>query len=118
MASHMLFRSPDGEVVKVKVGFSWQAFFVGSFKAILRRKLLLAALLVVGYLFYSYMGQSFAESSRTFALLFALLVLYFMYMLFCGMYGNQWLISSLLRRGFRQMAEESRDARPSRRQSL
>ena len=28
MASHMLFRSPEGEIVKVKVGFSWQAFFL------------------------------------------------------------------------------------------
>jgi hypothetical protein len=118
MASHMLFRSPEGEVVKVKVGFSWQAFFVGSFKAVVRRTWLLGALLVLGYLFYSYMGNSFAESSRTFALLFALLALYFLYMLFCGMYGNRWLVASLLRRGFRQVMEESRDARHSRRQAL
>jgi hypothetical protein len=118
MSSHMLFRSPDGEVVKVKVGFSWQAFFVGSFKAILRRTWLLAALLLLGYLFYAYMGASFAESSRTIALLFALLALYFLYMLFCGVYGNRWLVTSLLRRGFRQVGDESRDARHSRRQSL
>ena len=118
MSSHMLFRSPDGEVVKVKVGFSWQAFFVGSLKAILRRTWLLGGLLVLGYVFYSYMGESFAESSRTVALLLALLALYFLYMLFCGMYGNRWLVASLLRRGFRQVIDESRDARHSRRQSL
>ena len=106
MASHMLFRSPEGEIVKVKVGFSWQAFFVGSLKAMMRRTWLLATLVLLGYLMYSYMGDAFTESSRTVALLLVLLGLYFLYMVFCGVYANRWLIASLLRRGFRKIGEE------------
>jgi len=106
MASHMLFRSPEGELVKVKVGFSWQAFFIGSLKAVVRRTWLIGGLLLTGYLMYSYMGDSFTESSRSVALLVALLGLYFLYMIFCGVYGNRWLVASLLRRGFRKIGEE------------
>jgi hypothetical protein len=55
---------------------------------------------------YSYMGDAFTESSRTVALLLALLGLYVLYMVFCGAYANRWLIASLLRRGFRKIGEE------------
>jgi len=102
----MLFRSPDGELVKVKVGFSWQAFFLGSFKAVLRRTWLIGTILLIAYLMYAWMGESFKESSRTVALLLALLGLYLLYMLFCGFYGNRWLVQSLLRRGFRKIGDE------------
>jgi len=102
----MLFRSPDGQLVKVKVGFSWQAFFIGSFKAILRRTWLIGTLLLLGYLMYAYMGDAFTESSRTMALLIVLLALYFLFMVFCGVYGNRWLVASLLRRGFRKIGDE------------
>jgi hypothetical protein len=107
MASHhMLFRSPDGEVVKVKIGFSWQAFFVGSLKALLRRTWLIAGVLLALYVMYAWMGSAFSASSSTVALLLLLLGLYFLYMLLCGVYGNRWLVASLLRRGFRKIGEE------------
>ncbi len=111
MASHLLFKSPDGEVVKVKLGFSWQAFFVGSFRAVLRRTWLLVALGALAYFMVAYMGRSIGDSSRSVALLLLLAGTYVVYMLFCGIYGNRWLVSSLLRRGFRQVADERRPAR-------
>ena len=112
MASHLLFKSPDGEVVKVKLGFSWQAFFIGSFRAVLKRTWLLIGLSALAYFMVAYMGRSIGESSRSVALLFLLAGAYALYMLFCGIYGNRWLVSSLLRRGFRQVSDERRSARP------
>jgi hypothetical protein len=40
--------------------------------------------------------------------LFAALAAYGCYMTVCGIYGNRWLIKSLLRRGFRQIGEGPR----------
>lgn len=108
MASHLLFKSPTGEMVRVKKGFSWQAFFVGSLRTVLKRTWLLMGLALIGYLMVAWSGTSFVDSSRNVALLFALLVVYFLYMVFCGIYGNRWLVSSLLRRGFRQVSEGQR----------
>ena len=42
MGTYRLYKSPNGDIVRVKMGFSWQAFFVGSLKAIVRRTWLLA----------------------------------------------------------------------------
>ena len=108
MSSHLLFKSPDGDVVKVKVGFSWDAFFLGSLKAVVRRTWLLVSLAVAGFLTWSWMGPALTASSRSVALLLALCCAYLGYMLFCGLYGNRWLVSSLLRRGFRQVGEDRR----------
>ena len=44
MSNYRLYKSPQGDIVRVKMGFSWQAFFVGSLKAIVRRTWLLAAI--------------------------------------------------------------------------
>ena len=43
MSTYRLFKSPEGDIVRVKMGFSWQAFFIGSLSAIVRRTWLLAA---------------------------------------------------------------------------
>ena len=108
MASQILFKSPTGEVVRVKAGFSWQAFFIGSLRAVIRRTWLVFGVLGIGYVMVAWSGNSFTASSRNVALLLALLGVYFCYMVFCGIYGNRWLVASLLRRGFRQVAEEKR----------
>ena len=108
MASHLLFKSPDGKVVKVKLGFSWQAFFLGSLRAVVRRTWLVFGVLAIGYFMIAWMGRSFVDSSRSVALVLVLLGIYAAYMVFCGLYGNRWLIASLLRRGYRQVAEEKR----------
>ncbi|HEX7439032.1 MAG TPA: hypothetical protein VF319_02965 [Caldimonas sp.] len=108
MASHMLFKSPTGEVVRVKIGFSWQAFFIGSLRAVVRRTWLVFGVLAIAYFMFAWMGSAFLASSSTIALLLLLLAVYFGYMVFCGVYGNRWLVSSLLRRGFRQVPEDKR----------
>ena len=108
MTSYRLFKSPDGELVRVTVGFSWQAFFIGSFRTFLRRSWPVLCLLPVAYYAFARNGGPVPASSRLFALLFAALAAYGCYMIVCGIYGNRWLIKSLLRRGFRQIGEETR----------
>lgn len=103
MVSHMLFKSPTGEVVRVKIGFSWQAFFIGSLRAVVRRTWLVLGVLAIVYFMFAWMGNAFMARSSTIALLLFLLAVYFGYMVFCGVYGNRWLVTSLLRRGFRQV---------------
>jgi hypothetical protein len=105
MSSYRQFKSPDGHVVRVKVGFSWQAFFVGSWRAMARRTwpLVLTAL---GYLAFLRTGPPFHQSPRLLALTALVLLFYFAYMVFCGLFGNRWLVSSLLRRGFRQVVDD------------
>lgn len=117
MASHMLFKSPTGDVVRVKTGFSWQAFFVGSFRAVLRRTWLVFGVLAIAWFMYAWMGTAIGASSRSVALVLVLLAVYFGYMVFCGLYGNRWLVASLLRRGFRQIGEGAADAHSGRRAS-
>ena len=108
MASYRLFKSPEGELVRVTVGFSWQAFFVGSFRTFIRRSWPVLCLLPVGYFVFAREAGHIATSSRLLALLFAGLAAYLCYMVFCGIYGNRWLVRSLLRRGFRQVGEQTR----------
>ena len=108
MSKYRLYKSPNGDIVRVKMGFSWQAFFVGSLSAIVRRTWLLAA---VGFIYY--MGETFyngapTPTSRTFAVALAGLGFYAVYMLFCGVNGNRWLSDSLRRRGFTLIGEERR----------
>ncbi|HEX2541948.1 MAG TPA: hypothetical protein VHM00_12795 [Caldimonas sp.] len=108
MSRYRVYKSPDGDIVRVKVGFSWRAFFVGSLSAIVRRTWLL---LVVASLFFvseSYSSGAPTPTSRTAALALVVLGLYAVYMLFCGVHGNRWLGESLRRRGFTLIGEESR----------
>ena len=108
MSNYQLYKAPNGDIVRVKMGFSWQAFFAGSLKAIIRRTWLLA---VVGGLFYvgsAFYGGAPTASSRTAALLLVVLGFFAVYMLFCGVNGNRWLGDSLRRRGFTLVGEERR----------
>ena len=108
MSTYRLYKSPEGDIVRVKMGFSWQAFFVGSLSAIVRRTWLLA---VVGALYYAvetfYNGAP-TPTSRTLGVALAGLGFYAVYMLFCGVNGNRWLSDSLRRRGFTLIGEERR----------
>ena len=108
MASYRLFKSPDGELVRVTDGFSWQAFFVGSFRTFVKRSWPVLCLLPVAYIRIRPQGATVTSSSRLFALLFAGFAAYVGYMILCGIYGNRWLVNSLLRRGFKQIGEEKR----------
>jgi len=108
VSKYKVYKSPTGDIVRVKMGFSWQAFFVGSMAAIVRRLWLVAA---AGGLFYaseSYFAGAATPTSRTAALALVLLGVYAVYMLFCGVNGNRWLSDSLRRRGFTLIGEERR----------
>ena len=114
MSTHQLFQSPDGSVVRVKLGFSWQAFFVGSLTTMLRRLWWLAVLgLVASYA--TGMNDGVPDlGPRGIALAVAFGTLCLLYMVFCGCFGNRWLVESLLRRGFRMVGEERDGTRVTR----
>jgi len=108
MSTYRLYKSPKGEIVRVKMGFSWQAFFIGSLKAIVRRTWLLAGIGLLIYLMTAFYGGAPTATSRTAAMLLVLLVFYGIYMLFCGVNASRWLGDSLRRRGFTLVGEERR----------
>ena len=108
MASYRLFKSPDGELVRVTDGFSWQAFFVGSFRTFIKRTWPVLCLLPVAYITLAPKNTTVTSSSRLLALLVAGFAGYVGYMVLCGIYGNRWLVNSLLRRGFKQIGEDKR----------
>jgi hypothetical protein len=108
MSTYRLYKSPNGDIVRVKMGFSWRAFFIGSLEAVIRRTWLLFA---VGGLYYageSYFNGAPTPTSRTAGVALAGLGFYAVYMLFCGVNGNRWLGDSLRRRGFTLIGEERR----------
>jgi fatty acid desaturase len=105
---YRLYKSPHGDIVRVKLGFSWQAFFVGSLKAIVRRTWVIVAVAALVYLMAAFYGGAPGATPRIAALVLVLLVFYAAYMLFCGVNGNRWLDDSLRRRGFTMVGEERR----------
>jgi len=108
MSTYRLYKSPSGDIVRVKLGFSWQAFFVGSLKAIVRRTWLLASVAALLFAMNAFYSGAPTASSRISALMLALLGCYAIYMLFCGVNANRWLGDSLRRRGFMLVGEERR----------
>jgi hypothetical protein len=106
MSTYRLYKSPEGDIVRVKMGFSWQAFFIGSLKAIVRRVWLLAIVAGLFYVSSAYTGDAPTASSRTDALALLLALAYAVYMLFCGVNASHWLSDSLRRRGFTLVGEE------------
>jgi hypothetical protein len=108
MSRYRVYKSPDGDIVRVKIGFSWRAFFVGSLSAILRRTWLLLVVAAVFFVSAAYSSGAPTLTSRTAALAFVVLGVYAVYMLFCGVHGNRWLGESLRRRGFMLIGEERR----------
>ena len=108
MKTYRLYKSPHGEIVRVKMGFSWQAFFVGSLKSVLRRTWLPAVFGLALYLMATFYGTAPTATSGTAALLLLLLGFFGVYMLFCGVNGSRWRGDSLRRRGFTMVGEEQR----------
>lgn len=108
MSKYKVYKSPTGDIVRVKMGFSWQAFFVGSMSAIVRKLWLVAAAAGLFYASESYFAGAPTPTSRTAAVALVLLAVYAAYMLFCGVNGNRWLSDSLRRRGFTLIGEERR----------
>ena len=71
MSTYRLYKSPEGDIVRVKMGFSWQAFFVGSLSAIVQRTWLLAAVGLVYYVGEAYFNGAPTPTSRTAAVALA-----------------------------------------------
>ena len=109
MSTYRLYKSPNGDIVRVKMGFSWQAFFVGSLSSdrpahlaarrgrrhLLRGRDLLQRRADADL---AHRRRRRSPASRFYAV----------YMLFCGVNGNRWLSDSLRRRGFTLIGEERR----------
>ena len=108
MSTYRLYKSPHGDIVRVKMGFSWQAFFIGSLQAIVRRTWVLAVVAGLVYLMAAVYRDAPAATSRIAALGLVLLAFYAAYMLFCGVNASRWLGDSLRRRGFTLVGEERR----------
>jgi len=108
MSTYRLYKSPNGDIVRVKMGFSWQAFFVGSLSAVIRRTWLLFTVAALYYAGEAYFNGAPTATSRTAGVALAGLAFYAVYMLFCGVNGNRWLSDSLRRRGFTLIGEERR----------
>ncbi len=99
-AKGMLFRSPEGDVVQVRNGFSWGAFLVGSSATALKRLWPLIVAGVIAFLAAAYVDRAPLPSSRGAGTAAVAGVFYFAYMVFCGIHGNRWLMQSLRRRGY------------------
>ena len=106
MRTYRLYKSPTGEVVRVKQGFSWRAFFFGSFLSSVRRLWMVASVGGLWYVSSNYFNGVPTPTSRTVGVMLALLGFYAIYMLFCGLFGNRWLSDRLRRRGFTMIGEE------------
>jgi hypothetical protein len=98
-----IFERGATEVVGVKVGFSWPAFFFGSLWAVVKRAwALFAVLLLVDAALW--FGSGYAAQSRNALLVLAFLGANLAYAVIRGVYGNRWLGVSLRRRGFVQFS--------------
>lgn len=108
MSTYRLFQSPDGRTVRVKQGFSFQAFFVGSLTTLVRRYWWIAVAAGAAWYAMGVTGTLQDVGTRGIAFAGVLGTMCLLYMLFCGVLGNRWLADSLRRRGFRMVGEEHR----------
>jgi len=65
MSTYRLYKSPNGDIVRVKMGFSWRAFFVGSMSAVIRRTWLLFVVAALYYASEAYFYGVPTPTSRT-----------------------------------------------------
>ena len=106
MSTYRLYKSPEGDVVRVKQGFSFQAFFVGALTTLIRRYWWVALLAGAAWYAAGFTGGLQDLGTRGIAFAAVLGSVCLLYMLFCGFFGNRWLADSLRRRGFRMVGEE------------
>jgi hypothetical protein len=93
-------------MVKVKVGFSWPAFFFGSLWAAAKRMWLPEFFLLVavdaGLWFLTGVAEANHQSGLAIVVLFANIG----YAFIRGKRGNHWLSASLVRRGYAMQSTE------------
>lgn len=90
---------PSKKAAHVNVGFSWPAFFLGPLWALIKRLwwhflVLLLVLTMTNFV------TDYVISSKSLLSIFLDLGITLIYMLVCGIYGNRWLMNTLLKRGY------------------
>jgi Protein of unknown function (DUF2628) len=111
MTSNAVFFIHDTNgAAKVKLGFSWPAFFFGALWAAVKRMwvphfLVLSVLDITLWLL-----TGFAEANGSGGLALLGLVSTIGYAVVRGKFGNRWLTSSLLRKGFKPTQKSSAGA--------
>lgn len=93
-------------MVKVKVGFSWPAFFFGSLWAAAKRMWLPEFLLLLTADAGIWFLAGVAEANRQSGLAMVALCANVSYAYIRGRWGNRWLAASLVRRGFAMLGTE------------
>jgi hypothetical protein len=100
MKTHTYLQAPNGNVVRLKNGFSWPAFFFGPVWPFIRRAWLLGFVLIVPVLGLNVLEAIILSSWNSVA--GAVLVLagnvFCMYMY--GRYCNRWIVRSLKGKGY------------------
>ena len=104
-APRICYLDPGRDYVRVKKGFSWPAFFLGSLWAAVKHMWGVAALMVlVEAVFWFGRGVAAARGDATLLLLgFALEITWFVVR---GRYANAWRRAALARRGYRLVVEK------------
>lgn len=95
----ILLRHPSRGYAAVSDGFSWSAFLFGSIWGIVKRTWFVFFGLALVELTLWFLG-GVAAASRDLLSMLALTTLNVAFFVFRGKYANQWLLASLLRRGY------------------
>ena len=104
-APRTCFLDPGRDYVRVKKGFSWPAFFLGSLWAAVKRMWVVAALMATVELAF-WFGNSIAAAHGDATLVLLGFVLQIAWFVVRGRYANGWRRSALARRGYRLVVEQ------------
>jgi hypothetical protein len=104
-APRICYLDPGRDYVRVKSGFSWPAFFLGSLWAAVKGMWGVTALMVLveGAFWF---GNGIAGARRDESLLLLGFVLQIVWFFVRGRYANAWRRAALARRGYRLVAEK------------
>ncbi|WP_047515933.1 MULTISPECIES: DUF2628 domain-containing protein [unclassified Methylophilus] len=105
----IIFRHPSGKVAKVTLGFSWLAFLLGPFWFLVKKMWVhFFVLLIVSLLLYLF--SEYAEHIKSTSISLISSITLIAYAFVCGRYGNHWLQSSLLKRGYSPVMDQTVNA--------
>jgi hypothetical protein len=103
MTRYVSLQSPDGEVVEIKIGFSWPAFFFGPIWGIFARVWRQLPTMLVAWLGLVLFDDLVVQPSGNLVLIMLMGPLYIGYMYICGKNGNRWVAQNLEKQGFNQI---------------
>ena len=99
MKKIIVLMHPSRKVAQVKVGFSWPAFLLGPLWAFVKRLWWHFFALILVLKMTNFVTD-YALSSKSLLSIFLDLGISLTYMGICGVYGNRWLMKTLLKRGY------------------